>query len=178
MNMMLRHQNMMLAVRELMGWPAFKPANDCLAFSSGKVCDFDVGMELGRFSQMLSKDIIYSGWSSATATVPSCFTIAYRELLTVDIIDRAFPYAANDRSPVVLVSTCGDEHFAIDARGTLVRVPGKPKSLGAGRRLAMKRIKAAARSKGDELLATNRPVRWGAEAIEPDVQTECVVRFG
>ena len=178
MEMMLRHQKTMLAVRELMGWPAFKPANNCIAFTSGKLSDLEVGMELGRIAQMLGKDIIYSGWASVSATVPDGFSIAYRELLTVDIVDRVLPYAANDQSPLVLVSTRGDEHFAIDNRGSLVRVPGKPKSLGAGRRLAMKRIKAVAKTKGNELLTGNRHVPWGAATIEPDASAECIVRFG
>lgn len=179
MDMMLRHQKTMLALRQQMGWPAFKPANDCLAFTSGKTSDFEVGMELARIAQMLGKDVIYSGWSSVGATTPAGFTIAWRSLLTVDIIDRVVPYAANDEDPVVLVSTRQDEHFAIDQRGSLAKVPGRPVSLGAGRRLAMKRIKAAAKTMGDELLAGNRHVPWGADTIAPDeTPLEPVVRFG
>lgn len=179
MDMMLRHQKLMLALRQQMGWPPFKPANDCIAFTSGKTTDLEVGMELGRIAQMLGKDVIYSGWASVGATTPAGFTIAWRGLLTVDIIDRALPYAANDEAPVMLVSTQRDEQFVIDERGSLVRVPGKPKSLGAGRRLAMKRIKTAAKSMGDELLAGNRLVPWGADTIAPDtILVEPVVRFG
>ena len=37
--MSLRHQNFMLAVRREMGWPAFKPANDAIAFCSGRQMD-------------------------------------------------------------------------------------------------------------------------------------------
>lgn len=179
MTMILRHQKTMLALRQQMGWPPFKPVNDCIAFTSGKPSDFEVGMELGRISQLLGKDVIYSGWASVDATTPIGFTIAYRELLTVDIVDRVVPYAANDQAPVVLVGTRADEHFAIDGRGSLVRVAGKPKSLGAGRRLAMKRIKAAAKGMGDELLAGNRHVPWGATQIEPEAPVaETIVRFG
>ena len=178
MEMVLRHQKTMLALRELMGWPVFKPANDCIAFTSGKPTDFQVGMELGRISQMINKDVIYSEWASPTTTAPVGFCIAFRELLSVDIIDRVLPYAADGTSPIVLVSTRADEHFAIDGRGSLTRVNGKPKSLGAGRRLAMKRIKAAAKVNGDELLAGNRHIPWGATSNEPDAPAECVVRFG
>ena len=179
MEMMLRHQKTMLALRQEMGWPLFKPANDCIAFSSGKTSDLQVGMELGRFAQMLGKDVIYSGWASVEATTPASFTIAWRNLLAVDIVDRVLPYAANDQAPVVLVSTRTDEHFAIDRRGSLVRVPGRPKSLGSGRRLAMKRIKAAASGMGDALLAGNRHVRWGATDIQPDEAVgDLIVRFG
>ena len=57
----------MLALRQQMGWPLCKPANDCLAFGSGRTSDFEVGMELGRIAQMLGKDIIYSSWASVGA---------------------------------------------------------------------------------------------------------------
>ena len=178
MNTLIHHQNMMLALRQQMGWPPFKPANDCIGFTSGRTMDVETGMELGRIATMLAKDVIYAGWADVRAKTPSGFSIAYRELLTIDLIDRVLPYAANDDAPVVLVSVRHDEHFAIDRRGTLVRVTGKPKSLAAGRRLAMKRIKAAAAAMGDELLAGNRHVPWGADKIAPDAPGETVVRFG
>lgn len=179
MTMIVRHQNTMLALRQEMGWPLHRPANDCIAFTSGKPSDFEVGMELGRLTQMLGKDLIYSSWASVDATTPIGFTIAYRQMLAVDIVDRVFPYAANDQAPVVLVSTRDDEHFTIDGRGSLLRMPGKPKSLGAGRRLAMKRIKAAAKNMSDELLTSNRHVPWGATEIEPQaLVAETVVCFG
>jgi hypothetical protein len=100
-------------------------------------------------------------------------------MLTVDFIDRVLPYAANDDAPILLVSTRSDEHFAIDRRGSLIRIPGKPKSLAAGRRLAMKRIKSAAKTMGDDLLTSNRHVAWGSTEIEPEAPiAECIVRFG
>lgn len=179
MDMMLRHQNLMLALRQEMGWPLTRPANDCLAFTSGRPTDVEVGMEIGRLTSMLGKDVIYSGWSSVHAKEPTSFTIAYREILTVDIVDRVVPYAANDDTPVVLVSTKGDEFFAIDSRGSLVRVAGKPRGLGEGRIRAMRRIKAAAANMRSDLLPGNRQMPWGAETIEPDTTpVETVVRFG
>lgn len=100
-------------------------------------------------------------------------------MLTVDIVDRVVPYAANDDAPIVLVSTKGDEFFAIDTRGSLVRVAGKPKRLGDGRKRAMRRIKAAAATMRDDLLPGNRRMLWGAETIEPDTTpVETIVRFG
>lgn len=175
----LRHRNTMLALRQHMGWPLIKPANDCIAFTSGCPTDFEVGMELGRLAGLLGKDVIYSGWSSITTKEPTGFTIAYREMLTVDIVDRVVPYAANDDAPIVLVSTRGDEFFAVDVRGSLVRVPGKPKGLGEGRKRAMRRIKAAAATMRDDLLPNNRRMEWGAESVEPDASPiETVVRFG
>ena len=174
----LQHQNFMLAVRREMGWPAFKPANDAIAFCSGRPVDFEVSSEIARIAQMLGKDAIYTAWTSATATAPFGFTIVYREMLTVDVIDRVVPYAANDDAPIVFVSTRADEMFAVDRRGSLARIPGKPMNIGKGRQLAMKRIRATAATMGDELLKSNRFVATGAEWVEPESPVETIVRFG
>lgn len=178
MAMILHHQNFMLALREEMGWPSFRPANDCISWASGQEFCFDVGNELARVAQMVGRDVIYTGWASARAKDPTSVAIAYRELLTIHIVDRLVPYAANDRAPIILVSTSADEFFAIDRRGSLARVAGKPKGIGKGKALAMKRIKAAASMMGDELLANNRFVPPGADWIEPEKPFEAVVRFG
>lgn len=174
----IHHQNFMLAVRREMGWPTFKPANDAIAFCSGKKMDFVVGSEMARIAQMLRKDAVYTGWANMAASTPLGFSIAYREMLTVDIIDHVVPFAANDDAPITFVSTRGDEHFAIDHRGTLIRVPGKPKNIGTGRKLAMKRIRATAATMGAELLADNRFVPFGSDWIEPETSLETIVRFG
>jgi len=173
----LRHQNFMLAVRHEMGWPAFKPANDAIAFCSGRPVDIEVGSEIARIAQMLGKDAVYTAWASITATAPLGFTIVYREMLTVDIVDRVVPYAANDEAPIVFVSTRADEVFAVDRRGSLARIPGKPKNIGKGHQLAMKRIRATAAKMGDALLDGNRFVPSGA-SIEPEAAVETIVRFG
>lgn len=179
MKTMLRQQNTMLALRQEMGWPLIKPANDCISFTSGRPADVEVGMELGRIPRMLGKDLIYSGWISVSAKAPTGFAIAYREMLTIDFVDRVVPFAANDDAPIVLVSTRADEFFAIDSRGSLVRIAGKPKNLGKGRKLAMRRIRDAAATMRGDLLPSNRHVPWGADSIEPDAMpVETVVRFG
>lgn len=179
MDMMLRHQQTMLALRQEMGLPLVKPANDCIAFTSGKPSDFEVGMELGRIATMLNKDLIYSGWTTAKAREPIDFTIAIRELLTVDIVTGLVPFAANDEAPIVLISIRGNDVFKIDSRGSLVRVHGKPASMGKGRKLALRRIRAAAATMRDDLLPGNRHVPWGAESIQPEVAAaETIVRFG
>mgnify|MGYP005984364197 CR=1 FL=1 len=172
------HQNFMLALRREMGWPTFKPANDCIAFCSGRRMDFEVGSELARIAQTLRKDAIYSSWDKMSATKPLGLSIAYRELLSVDIIDRLVPFAANDDAPVIFVSTRSDESFVLDGRGSLIRVAGKPKAIGAGRKLAMKRICATAATLQSELLADNQFVPFGSAWVEPEAPVETVVRFG
>lgn len=173
------HQNLMLSLRQAMGWPLFKPQNDCIAWSSGKVLDVDDHLEIGRICRVIGKDLIYSGWASAEAQVPADFTVAYRTMMTVDINAGVVPFAKSDVDPVILVDTRLDQHFAINARGTLVRHFGRPTAVAAGHRRAMKRIESAARTMGDEVLANNRRMKWDATEIEPDLMpTDTIVRFG
>ncbi|HEX8486558.1 hypothetical protein [Sphingomonas sp.] len=161
-----------------MGWPGFKPANDCLAFTSGKEMDVETGMEIAHIATMLGKDVIYAGWSSTKAPRPSGFTVGYRMMFSIDIVDKLLPYAANDTASLTLVNTRADEFFAIDQRGSLVRAPGKPKDIRKGRELAMKRIRERAATMDGALLPTNRFVPTGQGWIEPDVASvETVVRF-
>lgn len=174
----LRHQNFMLSVRREMGWPAFKPANDAIAFCTGRKMDFEVGAEMARIALRLRKDAIYTGWAHIKATKPLGFTIVYREMLAVDIVDYVVPFAANDDAPIVFVSTRADEHFAVDTRGSLARIVGKPKNIGTGRKLAMKRIRATAATMGNELLADNQFVPFGSDWAEPETSIETIVRFG
>lgn len=175
----LHHQNVMLALRQEMGWPLFRPVNDAIAFSSGRETNIEIGMELGRIAQRMRADIVYSGWAGTRAKDSTSFTVAYREMLSIDIVDRLVPWAANDDAPVVLVSTRGtEETFAIDRRGSLTRTPGRPANIGKGRKLAMKRIKAVASTISDELLASNRFIEPGAEVPGPEAPAGVVVRFG
>lgn len=173
----LGHQNFMLALRREMGWPTFKPGNDCIAFCTGRQMTFEVGFEMARIAQILRKDAIYTGWPSMKAITPIGFTIVYREMLTIDIVDRVVPFAANEDAPIVFVGTRADEMFAVDRRGSLARTPGKPKDIRKGRQLAMKRIRATAAEMGDELLENNRFVPPGGEWIEPKTSLETLVRF-
>lgn len=174
----IRHQNFMLAVRRELGWPGFKPCNDAIAFCTGRKMDFQVGLEMARIAQTLRKDAVYTGWANMASSIPLGFTIVYREMLAVDIIDHVVPFAANDDAPITFVSTRAAEHFAIDHRGTLTRISGKPKNIASGRKLAMKRIRATAATLGDELLAGNRFVPFGSDWIEPETPADTIVRFG
>lgn len=174
----LKHQNWMWAVRREMGWPPFKPCNDAIAFGAGRKMDLAVGVEIARLAQAMRKDLVYSGWPSTAAVEPDGYAIAYRELLAVDVVDRCFPFAADETGPMILVSTRADEHFAVGRRGFLERLSGKPKHLRRGRALALRRIRAAAAAMGDELAPTNVWVPAGAEWVEPPATLETVVRFG
>lgn len=174
---LLRHQQMMLAVRTEMGWPPYRPANDAIGFTSGRVLDAEVGAELARLAQAMRKDLIYSQWRDLKAADPAAFTIVYRQLHGVDIVDRVIPWAANDTAPIVFLSTRAEETYAVDARGSLTRIYGKPAKIPAGRKLAMKRIKTAAAAKGDELLANNAFLKPGQPWVEPVANVDTIVRF-
>jgi len=172
-----RHQSFMLAVRQEMGWPLFKPANDAILFSAGRVMDPTLGIELARIAQVLRKDGVYSGWASETAREPDTFVIAWRGLMMVDVIDRCVPFAADEDAPILFVSTRADEMFAVDGRGSLARLPGKPKGIGKGRKLAMKRIRAAAAQMANAPLEGTIWVPTGGDIVEPDAPLETIVRF-
>lgn len=179
MTTILHHQNLMLSLRKLMGWPLFKPQNDCIAWSSGKILSFEDHFDLGRICRLVGKDLVYSEWASVEASMPAAFTIAYRTIQTIDIANGLLPYLERDEDPVILVDPHADQHFLIDDRGSLVRRFGRPKAVSAGHRRATSRIKRAARTMGDEVLANNRRIKWDATEIEPDIMpTDTIVRFG
>ena len=174
----LRQQNIMTALRVEMGWPEYTPANNCITFCSGNPLSIEVGREMARISQQVCKDAVYAEWVDPKAKEPGRFSVIYREMEAVDVIDRVMPYASDEQAPIILVRTRGpDEHFAIDARGSLQRVPGKPKNIGAGHKLAMKRIKAKAATLGSKLFANNQIVEHGADWIQPDADAVTFVRF-
>ena len=175
--MTLRHQNFMLAVRKEMGWPLFRPANDCLAFASGRPMDFEIGMDTARLAQAMRKDVIYSGWSNPTAVQPASFAVVIREVLSINIIDRVFPWAADENAPVALISTRANERYIIGQRGVLERAPGKPNHLAEGRKLAMSRIRATAAAMGDVFAENNVCVSPGGKWTEPEQELETIVRF-
>ena len=78
---------------------------------------------------------------------------------------------------MILVSTTTDEHFAIDARGSLIRVSGRPKAIRKGRALAMSRIKAVVATRSSDLLPDNQSVAPGGAVTRPQPSNETIVRF-
>lgn len=167
----LNHQNTAWALRQLMGWPMHKPANDRILFSTGLMIGEREILHLAQMSQHQRKDVIYAHYGSLRASRPAGYAVAFREMERVDVIGGCVPYAADASAPVVLVSTLTDETFYINARGSLERRPGKPKHMGKGRRCADRRIRAAAATMGDQVHPNTFLAPWG----RPDVgcrQTE------
>lgn len=173
----VRQQNFMHALRMNMGLPLHQLVNDSIANTFGQPMDFQVGLEMARIAQLIQKDAVYVSFASDTANKPIGFTVIYSELNMVDVIDNCVPYAASDNAPVVLVSTRANEHFAVDSRGSLIRLPGKPANIAAGKKLAMKRIRVAAAAMGDAQMAGCQIIRPGAAPIAQNPQVEPIVCF-
>ena len=173
----VRQQNFMHALRLQMGLPLHQVTNDAIAYTFGQPMSFEVGIEMARIAQMIQKDAICVSFASDAANKPCGFAVIYRELNMVDVIDNCVPFAASDDAPVVLVSIGAKEHFAIDSRGSLIRVQGKPANVAAGKRLAMKRIRVAAAAMGDAQMAGCQIIRPGAAPIAPVPQQAPIVCF-
>lgn len=173
----VRQQNFMHALRSQMGLPLHQLVNDVVAFTFGQPMDMQVGLEMARIAQMIQKDAVYVSFANDAARRPSGYSVIYRELHMVDVIDNCVPYAASDGAPVVLVSTRADEQFAIDSRGSLIRLQGKPSNIAAGRKLAMQRILAAAAKMGDAQMASCQIVRPGDAPIAQKPLGESIVCF-
>lgn len=146
----LHRQTWMWALRLSMGWPPLTPACDSIAWVSGRPIDVETGLDCARLAAKQRQDIVYGSWGTAGAE-PLSYAVIVREILTIDVVDRCLPWAADEFAPLILVSTKSDESIAIDARGLLHRHAGKPEKLAAGRRLAAKRIRTLAASLRDRV---------------------------
>lgn len=177
---MLNTQNYCLAVRQQLGYPLFKPANDCTTFASGGIADITKGLEIAQLAETMRKDVVYTAWNDLADREPASIGVALREMLCVDWIDRCFLWAANDTAPLVIVPTRLHEHIIVGTRGFLERRPGRPaQNLGKGKKLALARVRRAAATMGDELLQGNVFVPTGGEWREPTMTAcETIVRFG
>ncbi|MFN3473012.1 MAG: hypothetical protein ACK4ZW_03090 [Blastomonas sp.] len=160
-----RQQNFMHALRLSMGLPLHRLVHDSIAFTFGGRLDFAQGIELARIAQAVQQDAIYVCFPNASANRPIGFSIAFRELDMVDVINNCVPFAESSDAPVKLVNIKGGEHFSVDRRGALVRVGGKPANLAAGKKRAMARIRAATAAMGDAQMAGCQTIPAGADPI-------------
>jgi hypothetical protein len=175
----IKTQQFSLAVRQELGYPLVRTTIDSLAFASGGPVDFFKGMEIARLTEEMRRDMVYTAWNDFADHQPANIIVALREMFCVEVIDPCFLWAADETAPLAIVSILRDVHMVIGERGLLERRVGRPaKTLGAGRKLAMKRVRAAAAAMDDELLANNMLVPRGAPWIDPaPTQDETIVRF-
>lgn len=176
---MLKMQNHALAIRQELGYPLFKPIDEIAAFTAGGPVDIAKAMEIAAVAQTMRKDLVHVAWSAAAESKPVDYAVAFREPNFVDWIDRCFFWAADETSPIVIVSARRDEHFARGARGLLERRAGKPaKNMAKGKKLAMRRILSAAAAMGDQMAGDNVWLERGSTWSEPLAPSgECIVRF-
>ena len=140
----IRQQNINLAIRQLMGWPPYKPSNDCIAFACGVPLDPLLALKVAQMAEEMRKDWVYAQYLKPTAPMPAKMGIVYRGLASVDVLDDCHLWAADADAPLKVVSPRTDEHFAIDCRGSLQRIAGRPKNLAKGRALALRRVRKLA----------------------------------
>lgn len=176
---MLKMQNHALAIRQQLGYPLYKPVDEIAAFTAGGPVDIAKAMEIAAIAQTMRRDLVYVAWSIAAEHKPVDYAIAFREPNFVDWIDRCFFWAADETSPIVIVSSRRDEHFARGARGLLERRVGAPaKNMAKGKKLAMRRILSAAAAMGDQFMKGNVSLPHGSNWSEPVAAPgECVVRL-
>lgn len=107
----LRHQNFMLAIRCEMGWPSFKPANDCIAFCSGRAEWYARASAAVRLSRASAYCAVSEAWMAtakragdpAAALAPSERSDRQEVVTTVCVGragDRASSVKAIRRDPV------------------------------------------------------------------------------
>lgn len=139
-----RQQYYVHALRMTMGLPLRQPTNDAVMYRLGDPLDLTLGAELARVVQDLQKDTISVSFATGNANRPSDISIVYLELDHVDVVSGLEVYAASPGQPVMLINTRAHEHFAVDRRGSLARIPGKPTDLVSGKKRAVKMIREAA----------------------------------
>lgn len=174
--MQVRHQNWMLAMRELAGVPTFKPVNESILFCATGLDGIERGMELARLAQQADRDVICAHWSSIKAKRPSGYTIVLRDVLSVDVLSNCPAYIwGEDR--LAFVSTRENMTIWVGDRGLLQRGQGVPQHLVRGARLAAMRIRDAADRREAALLDGNRFMPIGAEWSAPEAPIDAPVRL-
>ncbi len=174
--MQARHQNWMLALRQLAGVPTFKPALESILFCATGLDGVQRGMELARLAQQADRDVICAHWANTKAKRPSSYTVVLRDVLSVDVMSdcQAFIWG-EDR--LALVSPREKMTIWVGDRGLLQRGPGLPQHLLRGVRLATMRIQEAAEGRDAELLDGNRFMSFGGDLAASNAPIDAPVRF-
>ena len=133
----IKTQNYCLAVREQLGYPPLAPVNHTLAFASGGPATDHKLVDLARHATAMQRDIVYAAWTEFSRPEPAEMVLALRELSHVDVITGCYLWAADAKTPLVIIAPGRGEHFVLGQRGYLDRRPGFPaKQLGRGRAAA------------------------------------------
>ncbi len=174
--MQVRHQNWMLAVRELAGVPTFRPVCESILFCATGLDGIERGMELARLAQEAERDVVCAHWAHSTAKRPSGYTVVLRDVLSVNVLNDCKAYM-RDGQPLALVSQREQLTIWVGDRGLLQRGRGLPPQFAEGTRMATKRIRDAADGRGTELLDNNRYMPLGSEFPAHDAPIDAPVRL-
>lgn len=174
--MQVRHQNWMLAVRELAGVPTFKPVNESILFCATGLDGIERGMELARLAQEADRDIICAHWTNSKAKRPSGYTVVLRDVLSVDVLSGCTAYVWGDER-LALVSPREKLTIWVGDRGLLQRGQGLPQHMVRGARLAEMRIRELAHGRQAALLENNRFMPLGGEWTASNAPIDAPVRL-
>lgn len=174
--MRARHQNWMLALRQLAGVPPFKPALESILFCATGLGGIERGMELARLAQEAERDVICSHWANTKARRPSSYTVVLRDVLSVDVLSDCTAFMWGEER-LALVSAKERLTIWVGDRGLLQRGQGLPEHLARGARLATMRIRHAADGREAELLDNNRFMPLGGEWTASKAPIDAPVRL-
>jgi hypothetical protein len=174
--MQARHQNWMLALRELAGVPTFKPVNESILFCATGLSGIERGMELARLAQQADRDVVCAHWANTKAKRPSSYTVVLRDVLAINVLTDCAVYMWGD-DRLSLVSLRGKLTIWVGDRGLLQRGEGVPQHLVRGAKLAAMRIREAANGRDAALLDGNRFMPLGGEWSAPKALVDAPVRL-
>lgn len=170
----LRQQNYVNALRIEMGLPLHALANDGIGYMFGPPVDVPASAELARIAQEIGKDLVHVSFQNAIVRKPIGFTVVWRELDHVEVMTNCMPYVSEGNG-VSLVCLRSDGQFAVDSRGSMIRLSVKPVDLRTGRKLAMRLIKKTADSLACEHLADTQTIQSGAVPTLPQRRAPLVL---
>ena len=179
-NQSLKMQNYAFAVRSQLGFSLYATANETTKFSGAGVADVARGLELSVMAREMSRDLVYFGWASLEDEQPASIALAFREEHFVDWIDGCTLWAADHEVPLILVDEVQKQHFIRGARGAFERRQGLPaKKLGAGKRLATRRVRRALADMPLQLASDHVWMPRGAQWADyrPQPKDDARVRF-
>jgi len=174
--MQARHQNWMLALRQLAGVPTFKPVNESILFCATGLDGVERVLELARLAQEAERDIICAHWADTKAKRPSGYTVVLRDVLAVEVMSDCRAYMWGEER-LALVSLRDKLTIWAGDRGLLQRGQGLPQNLPQGIRLAAARIRDATSARDDALLEGNRFMSLGSEWTARDAPVDAPIRM-
>ncbi len=175
---LILQQNLVLGLRQQIGYPLYAPSRHTMAFSSGRPVDLVRRMEMSVAAEDMQRDIVYVAFKSLNSQYCVSISLAIRERNYVDWVSNVVAWAKDETSDIVLVDRPGNQHFVLNERCQLERREGLPTAhLTAGRKLASERIRAAAAALPQELQDHNQLVPPTGWAHRVAIRQENLVGF-